>query len=61
MVVASGEEPPEEVKVSGTMGGDKEMGIDLDDKPELLLDSLNAWWEKVAWGSCWGFLGFLTP
>ena len=46
-VGASGEEPPEEVKDSGPVGGDKEVEIDLDDEPKSLLDSLNAWQENV--------------
>jgi len=41
-VGALGEEPPEEVKGSGPVGGDKEVEIDMDDKPGSLLDSLNA-------------------
>ena len=32
------------------MGRDEEVKLDLDDEPELLLDSLNAWREKVVIG-----------
>ena len=50
----SGEEPPEEVKGSGPGGGDKEVKIDLNDEPGSLLDSLNAWREKVVVGELSG-------
>ena len=46
-VGTSGEEPLEEVKGSGLWGRDKEVEIDLHNEPESLLDSLNAWREKV--------------
>ena len=39
---ASGQEPPEEVKGSGPIGGYEKVKIDLDDEPGSLLDSLNA-------------------
>ena len=43
------------------MGGDEKVKINLDDEPRLLLDSLNAWREKVAVGSSQEFLNFLAP
>ena len=58
---ASGEEPPEEVKSSGPVVGDEEVKIDLDNEAESLLDSLNAWREKVAVGELPGILGLSSP
>jgi len=59
-VGSSEEKPPEEIKGSGLVGGDKELEIDLDGEPRSLLDSLNAWQEKVVVGELLGFLGFLA-
>ena len=56
-----GEEPPEEIKGSGPGGREAEVKIDLDDEPDSLLDSLNAWREKVFVGELPKILGFLVP
>ena len=50
-VGASDEEPPEEIKGLWTWEKTGRGGNRLNDKPEPLLDSLNAWREKVAVGS----------
>ena len=57
----SGEEPPEEVKGFGPVGGDKEVKIDMDNEPESLLDFLNAWREKVAVGDLSGIPELSLP
>ena len=56
-VGTSSEEPHED---KGFGRGEKEVKIDLNDEPRSLLDSLNAWREKVAEGELPGFLGFLA-
>ena len=48
---SSGVEPREEVEGSGPVEEDKEVKIDLDDKPESLLDSLNASQRRLSWGN----------
>jgi len=45
-----GEESPEEIKGSGLRRRETEVEIDVDDQPGSLLDSLNAWREKVVVG-----------
>ena len=47
----------EELKGSGPGGGDKEVKNDLDDEFRSLLESLNAWREKVAVGELPGIPG----
>ena len=51
----------EEVKDSGPVGGDEKVKIDLDDEPGSLLNSLNAWREKVVIGEVPGILGLSRP
>ena len=59
-ICALGEDPHEENKVSWPWRRKAEVEIDLDDEPGSLLDSLNAWTEKVVVGRSQKFLGFLT-
>ena len=47
---SSGVERLEEVKGSGSVGGDEEVKIDLNDELGSLLDFLNAW-RRLSWGS----------
>jgi len=60
-VGTSGEEPPVEVKGSGPGKRDKEVEIDMVDEPGSLLDSLNAWREKVAMGKLPGIHRLSRP
>jgi len=60
-VCALGEKLPEEIRGSGPGKREAEVGIDLDDKPGSLLDSLNAWREKVAIGDLPGIPGLSRP
>ena len=60
VVGSSGAELPEKVKGSDPIG-DKEMKIYLDDEPRSLLNSLNAWQEKVVVEELPEILSFLTP
>ena len=60
-VCASGEKLPEEIRGSAPGKREAEVGIDLDDKPGSLLDSLNSWREKVAIGDFLGIPGLSRP
>ena len=60
-VYASSEEPPEEIKGYGTQRREVEVEINLDDEPGSLLDSLNAWREKVIVGELSGIPGLYHP
>jgi len=50
-------ELPKVVAGSDPVEGDKEVKINLDGEPGSLLDSLNAWREKVTAGVLWGIFG----
>ena len=51
--------PTKEIRGSGPGKGEAE--IDLDDEPESLLESLNAWREKMAMGELPGIPGLSRP